>query len=199
MTATNLWTEQAAGPASYTTGGFVITTTLSTVAGFSAEVEAAAGVPARFVYTLDTPAAGQVTVQVFQETYQLESVGAVSGLPAGVTAAAASGQNVATDTPHSHAIDHDHAITAASTLAAGGSGVMTGVAVGGVNTSTHTHTANLPNHTGTSGTQTHQHTWDHIYQHQHALSTATVDVTLVEVANGTNLSAVLLNFMGVDS
>lgn len=196
----NLWTQSATGPASYSTGGFVVTTSLATLAAFDVEVSIPGVLgQVRAQVTLNSPSAGKATVKLLRETYQLLTVSTPTGLPSGVTSPTSSGSSVATETPHSHAADHDHAISAASATMSGGSGLVTQAAAGGVNISTHTHTSDLANMAVTSGTQTHQHTWDSIYEHQHAVSNATTDVTLVELDAATNISGTTFNYIGVDA
>lgn len=197
----SLWTDRQAGPASYTGGGFTVVTTLTTVASFDAWIDTAGPNlgAVSFEFILNSPSAGSVKVKVLQEKFNLlDSLGGPTGLPAGVTSPASSGSNVATETPHSHAIDHDHPIVT-SGLLSGGLGTVTQALLNAVNSSTHTHTVDLALLTGTSGTQTHQHTWNNIYAHAHTVTQSTVDVGLTQIIGGTNLSGALLNYIASDA
>lgn len=197
---TSIWSDQQTGPASYPTGGFVLTTTLSTVKAFDVIVQTVGNLGrSRFVLLLDTPSPGQVTVKVMRENFNLYSTGAITGLPSGVTGQTASGQNLTAEAAHTMDITHGHSVSAASATMTGGSGLVTQAATGGVNTSTHTHTITIGNAAFTSGAgSSHTHTWNNIYGHQHNITETVTNVALTELANGTDLSTATMNFFGVD-
>ena len=93
MANANVWTDQQAGTGSYTAGGFVITTTLSSLASFIVRLGGAGANLGHvsFDIALNSPAAGQATVKVMRENFdRLTAVGSPSSLPAGVTAPATS-------------------------------------------------------------------------------------------------------------
>lgn len=201
MTTANLWTDQQTATASYPTGGFVVTTTLTSVKSMDVTVNTPGSLgQVHFICVPDSPGAGQVTVKVMRDTYKKLSLGSPTGLPSGVTAPSSSGQTVASESSHTMDLTHGHTISAASTTMANGSGLVTQVAVGGGNTSTGTHTVTIPSASFNTGAgSAHDHTWNNIYQHQHGVTNTATDVALVEVTNGTDLSSATLNFMAVDA
>lgn len=195
----SIWTESAVGPASYTAGGFVITTTLASVQSFEASISAAGANLGQvtFEYNLNSPVAGQVTVRPLRENYaKLTSMTDLTNLPSGISPAVASGQAFTGNT-HFHALDHDHAVTPASTTPAGGvAGVVALVA--SPNATTHTHTLNLGNLVAATGTSvSHDHTYSFIYQHAHGVTNTATNVHPGEIAATTDLSGATLNYVGV--
>lgn len=197
----SLWTDTAVGPVSYTTGGMVITTTLATVVNFSLEVQTVGANLGQSLFdiTLNSPAAGQVTVKVLQEMFDRQTtIGAVTGLPASVTSRSSSGGTYNTAS-HTHNLDHDHALATSSQRNNSSGGVVSGVATD--NIASHTHSFNPPNFTGTpsSSEATHTHTWDSIYQHAHSLTNTATDLSTTELANGTDLSGTTFIYQGTDT
>ncbi len=198
---TQVWTdENVNGPNPYPAGGFVVDTGMASVAFFATQVrQAGANLgQVRFQVTLNSPVAGQVTVKILRQSYdKVTAVGAPSGLPAGVALRSVSGGQ--TDpVSHLHDMTHDHAVTAASTTPAGASAATLALALQ-PNATTHTHTLNLPSHVqNTAGEAAHLHTWNSLYQHQHALTNTATDLALVELAAGTNLVTAKLNFLATD-
>lgn len=195
----SVWTESQAGPASYATGGFVVTTTLASVDSFAVQVASAGANLGRvdFDVALNSPAAGQVTVKVIRRNYdKLTTLGAVTSLPSGVTSRATSGGTYDNDAAHTHALDHNHAAATSSTPNAAGGGTPTGL---NGNVSSHTHSFDPPNHTGNTGAgDSHTHTWDKIYEHQHVVTNTATNAVATELAAGTDLSGATLNLIGVD-
>ena len=200
MANANVWTDQQAGTGSYTAGGFVITTTLSSLASFIVRLGGAGANLGHvsFDIALNSPAAGQATVKVMRENFdRLTAVGSPSSLPAGVTAPVASGSTYDTSS-HVHGMDHDHAVSPASTTPAGQNALTLAVALQPAVT-THTHTVDLLNFVGDVAAEaSHTHTWDNIYQHQHATTNTATDLTATELAAGTDLSGATFDFLATD-
>ena len=199
---TQIWTdENVNGPNPYTTGGFVVATGLASVAFFSVTTRQAGSNlgQARFQITLNSPSPGSVTVKVLQQDYdKVTAVGSPTALPSGVSVRSTSGgQHDAVS--HTHNYNHNHLVTPASTTPAGANAATLALALQ-PNATTHTHTVDVPLSTGlvTVAEAAHLHTWDSIYQHQHAITNTTTDLALVELANGTNLSTTKLNFLASD-
>ncbi len=194
-----IWTDSLTGPASYSTGGFTVTTTLSTVDAFAVNVDVVgANLPAAdFDIALNSPGAGQVTIKVMRRAYdKITALGDPTGLPAGVSLATSNGQSYVSNTTHTHTMDHDHAATTSSTPTAGGTGVNT--TLGSGNQSAHTHSFDPPNFTGSTGAGSgHTHTWNNIYQHQHSVTNTATDVPATELSAGVNLSGTTFNYFAV--
>lgn len=193
-------TGSTTGPASYATGGFVITTTLSTVNAFDVCITTADSDLTSFrpVFTRNSPGAGQVTVKLMRKQYdKLTDIGAVSGLPAGVSAAATSGQTYDADTTHVHSMAHDHAAATSGTMTGPSGGALLD-AVGSKDILLHTHSFDPPNFTGNTGVgSSHSHTWDNIYEHQHSTTNTETTASLSEVPNTTDLSGATFLWMGI--
>lgn len=190
----NQWTifGEYTGPTSYPTGGFTIDLdpTYSSINGLTLMVKTrGANLPlARYEYTLNSPAVGQVKVKIMKRMYdRVSSVGNITNQPAGVTVQAASGAASASESSHTHAIDHDHGSFASAANGTGGGAVLLDAV--GPNLEIHTHTLDIPAFTGTSGAGTaHNHTDNSIYQHQHSVTHTATNLTSTELANATNLS-----------
>lgn len=196
--AVEVWTESGTGPASYATGGFVVTTGLSTVNQFKAVIGVIGTAPPHNLeYTRNSPGAGQVTVKVVRHTYdRTTAVGDPSGLPSGVTNRTTSGGTYDNESSHVHTMDHNHAAATSSTPTAAGGGVNT--VAGTENQTTHTHSFDPPNFTGNTGAGgSHTHTWDSLYQHAHALTQTATDMSRAELANGTDLSGVTFLYRAI--
>ncbi len=195
-------TDTVTGPASYAAGGFTIATGLTNCGVLDIQLIApGANLPAcRLEVTRNSPSAGNVKVKVMVESYQKvpSTLGAVSGLPAGVTARATSGGTYNTTT-HTHAIDHDHPATAASAGPTSQTAATLAVALQ-PNVTTHTHTLDLPNLVANAVVETaHVHTWDNVYQHQHSLTNTQTDVALAELTAATDISGATWQWMASDS
>lgn len=198
-------TDSVSGPASYAAGGFVIATGLATVGFLDIQLIApGANLPAhRLEVARDTPVAGSATIKVMVESYQKlpATLGNVSGLPGSVSARATSGgvESVFT-TGHIHTIDHNHAVTPASTAPAGASAATLALALQ-PNATTHTHTLDLPNFTGNTAAIVfdHTHIWNSIYQHQHSVTNTETNVALAELTAGTNISGASWQWMAADA
>lgn len=199
MANANIWTDEQAGP-TYTTGGFVITTTLSTIASFAVRLKTIGANlgQAQFDVAFNSPGAGQATIKVMQETFdRLTGIGSITGLPSGVTLRSSSGGTYDT-TSHTHDMSHNHGATPASTTPAGANAATLAVALQPAVT-THTHTLDLATFSGNFVAETaHTHTWNNIYQHQHILTNTATDLTATELANGTDLSASVFDFIATD-
>lgn len=196
--AVQIETGATNGPSSYTTGGFTISTTLSSLNFFDTtlEVEDSDLKSYRIVITRDSPSSGSAKVKLMRKQYdKLTDIGAVSGLPSGVTARATSGGTYDTNT-HNHSINHDHAAQTVGNITTAGVGVNT--TLGSGNYSNHTHSFDVPAITETSGNETnHTHTLNNIYDHQHSLTNTQTTATLSELPNGTNLSTAVFRWIGV--
>lgn len=192
-------TVQATGPASYATGGMVVTTGLASVGGASVVVDTAGGLmPVEVEVAVNAPGAGQVTLRLLRRRYdKLTGVGNMTGLPAGITAGTVSGGVTDADTGHVHALDHDHAAATSAAMSASGAGTPVDV-TGPLNIGTHTHSFNPPAHTGNTGPDgTHTHTFNSLYEHQHTVTQTATDTTLSEVPAGTDLSGATLTILAV--
>lgn len=188
--AVSVETNTFTGPASYATGGIVITTTLSTVNMFDIQIQTADADLNSFrpVVSRNSPGAGQVTVQLMRKQYdKLTDVGAVSGLPSGVTARSTSGGTYDANTDHVHPNDHNHTAATSATMAGAAGGALLD-AVGSKDILIHTHSFDPPAFTGDVGTTTHTHTLNSIYQHQHTVTNTETTVSLSELPNATNIS-----------
>lgn len=199
--ATGIYFDNAyTGPASYSTGGFTVTTGLSTVTGATVDIITPGANIGRVEFDLSFSGA-DVTVKVMRRNYdQLTSLGDMTGLPSGVSAASSSGQTYDNESSHIHTNDHDHAVTAPSSTMLTPSGGVAAL-VAGNNARTHTHTLNIPNFTGNTGTGgAHTHAWNNIYQHQHSITNTSTTATVSELSNGTNLSGttLMIHAVGVE-
>lgn len=183
------------GPTSYATGGVVVdlSKTYSTIHSFDWTVKTrGANLPASlYIYSLNTPSAGKVTVKIMRKRYdQVSSVGNINSgsQPTGVTIQASSGVASSNESTHTHSIDHDHgSFNSPTATLSGGQGLLD--ALGPLGMPNHTHAIDLPNFTGTSGAGTaHNHVDNSIYQHQHSLTYTETDYHTVELPNATNLS-----------
>lgn len=195
-----VWTTQQAGPASYPTGGIVVATDLTTVEAGYCTVDTP-GSNLKSFEVVASRSGANLTLKLMKRRYdKLASIGDMSGLPASVSAASSSGQVVASESSHTHSMTHGHTISGNSGTLTGGSGQVTQGVTGNVNTSTHTHTATIGSAAFTTGAgSSHNHTWDNIYQHQHSATLTATDGTLVELANGTDLSGATINIYAVGS
>lgn len=195
----SVWTDEQNGTNSYPTGGFTITTSLSTLTYFDVRVKTPGANLGQVVcdVTLNSPGAGQATVKLVRANYdKVTTIGSPTSLPSGVSNRSSSGGTVDT-VSHSHSIDHNHAATPASTTPSGAS-VNVLASAASPNVTTHTHTMDLPNHTGTSGAEAaHNHTFDVLYQHQQTLTNTQTDLAGSELANGTDLSGTTFDFLAV--
>lgn len=199
----SVWTEQAVGPASYTTGGFVITTDLATLTFFDVRVNIPGANLGQSDYdvTLNSPAAGQATVKVLRsDTDPITTVGSPSGLPAGVVNRTTSGGITDAQPTHVHSIDHDHAVSPSSSVPTAPAGAIL-VAAAQPAATAHTHVANLPalgvvNSGAESGGNTH--TWNNLYSHTPVLTNTQTDIARNELAAATNLSGTTFNYLGTD-
>ncbi len=198
---TQIWSDDNAnGPNPYTTGGFTVTTSLASVTFFAVQVKDAGTNlgQASFQVTLNSPAAGQVTVKILRQNYdKLTAIGAISNLPASVSSRGISG-GVTDTVSHLHDMSHDHAVTPASTGPAGASAATLAVALQ-PNVTTHTHTLNLPNFVAnTANESAHTHAWNSLYAHSHGLTNTQTDLALTELAAGLNLTTTKFNWIATD-
>ena len=189
-------TGEYTGPASYPTGGFVIDLSASYSAVNSIELAVktvGANLPvAHYEFLHDTPDPGKITVKVMRHRYsRLSSIGNVQNQPASVTVQATAGVSSSAGTSHTHAIDHDHGSFSSGVPASFSVTSLVNV-VGPAGYEDHTHALDLPNLTGTSGTEAaHTHADNSIYEHQHSISHVATNHTSVELANATNLSGTI--------
>jgi len=185
-----IWTNVETGPASYSTGGFTVTTTLANVDSASVKIKVRganlAGCLIRPVR--DSPSAGSLKVIIYRCLYdKLTALGDLSGLPSGVTTRTTSGGTYDAEAAHVHSMAHDHAAATTSTMAGAAGGIPH--ALNNIELSTHTHSADPPNFTGNTGAgSSHTHTWDSLYQHQHTPTQTATDMGLVEATAGTDFS-----------
>lgn len=191
-------TEITTGPNPYDTAtGWVIATGLGTVQHGKVVVAVpGANLPhCEFRYSRN---GGNLTVRIYKHMYdKLTAIGAVSGLPAGVTAPASSGSTYDANAAHVHSMAHDHAAATSATMTAAGGGAVLD-AVGSKDILLHTHSFDPPNFTGNTGAgSSHSHTWDNIYEHAHATTLTETDPTLTEIANGTDLSGTTFSWRAI--
>ena len=193
------------GPASYATGGFQLdlTASLSFIRYLSLEIETIGSLASdeyEVILNQDTTgtfAPGKATIKLLRDRYDKFSIGAVSGNPGGTTVQASkTATGTTTGSSHTHTIDHDHPSTTSSAPTAAGAGVDAAAAQPAV--AGHTHTVDIAAFTGSSATGTHTHDRSFEYEHGHAIGTVTdTAVSLVEVANATNLSTTTWRYLAV--
>lgn len=192
-----IWRDQVG--ASYTTGGLVfdLSATYSSLNSVFLTISNLSTMAAvRPEYALNSPSAGKVTVKLLKKRYvRVSSIDAgVTGQPAGVTVRTSSGGTAASESSHTHTIDHDHPSTNTNGITNGAGGSVNsplGAAIEG-----HTHALDLPNYTGNSGAGTsHNHTDNTLYAHNHTLNQSATNFSLTEIANGTDLTAVRFNLL----
>lgn len=198
----SIWTDEAAGPASYTTGGFVITTDLGTLTFFDVRIKSPGAVlgQTEFDVTLNSPAAGQATVKVMRLNVDpITVIGSPTGLPAGVVNRVTSGGTTDAQLTHTHTMDHNHPATPASTTPATPAGAVL-VAAAQPAATAHTHTLDLPTLAQSTGPESggNTHTWNNLYQHQPTFSNVATDPVRTELAAATILSGATFNYMGTD-
>lgn len=189
--------REEVGPSSYPTGGFEIdlSQALSSVNFLDLVVKKGSrgSLPAvDYNFILDSPDPGKVTVKLLRKRYDRTStVGDVSGEPASVTVQAASGVVSSSESAHVHTLDHNHASVTSSAATNTGAAVNANLATLNQNVGSHTHAVDVPAMTGVnSGTVSHSHADNNIYQHQHAANQTATNWTLTEVANATDLDDV---------
>lgn len=197
-----IWTEEAVGPASYTTGGFVITTSLPTLTFFDVNIKTPGGVLGQieFDVTLNSPAAGEATVRVMRLNVDpISAIGSPNSLPASITNRTTSGGSTDAQPSHTHIMDHNHAVSPASTVPGTPAGTVLTAATGPA-AQLHTHTVDLPNFTQNTGAESggNTHTWNSLYQHQPTFSNVATDPVRTELAAATVLSAATFNYFGTD-
>lgn len=193
-----IWTDTAAGP-TYATGGVTVATGLSTVDFFYVQIsDPGTNLNGAYLFPVSRSGAN-ATYKIMVEHYdKLTNVGGVTDLPASVSLASANDQTVEADASHVHPNTHDHPATNSAAATFGGGGVQT--AVGGVNSNTHSHTFNPPNFTEDTGAgDSHEHTWNNLYEHNHTPTNTETNATYVELPNGTDLSDSTLIFTAAGS
>lgn len=193
------------GPASYATGGFELdlTAQLSFVRYLSLEIETVGSLASdeyEVLLNRDTSgvfAPGKAVIRLLRDRYDKTTVGAVTGEPGSVSVRASKFATATTSgSSHTHSIDHDHPSTTSGTPTAAGSGVDAAAAAAAV--AGHTHSVDVANFTGNSAATTHTHDRSWEYEHGHAVGTVTdTAVSLVEVANATNLSTTTWRYFAV--
>jgi hypothetical protein len=161
----------------------IITTGLTTVNHFQlfVSVRGANLSTAVFRWTRNSPAAGQVSINMDQRYYEaLLSIEGMAGLPAGVTEQFTAGQTYDNESAHTHNMDHNHAaVTSGANNLTGGGTTLD--AVGSPNIESHTHSFDPPNFVGNTGPgSAHTHTFDNIYQHQHSATNTETDRTTAQ-------------------
>lgn len=194
-------TDELVGPAAYATGGFTFSTGLATVNYFSLEVKTVGPnlPPCHLEYSLNSPGDGDVTVKVMRHRYErTPSLAAVSGLPAGVDSAGASGQTYDNESAHVHSMAHDHgAVTSGNNTHVGGGTPLD--LTGPINISVHTHSFDVPNFTGNTGAGlAHNHAWNNIYQHQHSVTNTQTNEAQSELPNLTDLSGTTFTYLAIE-
>ena len=185
------------GPASYATGGFLqdASADFSWIGFVDVIVTTRGSLPPCDFETLHNKtlagaeALGQAVIKVVRGRYDKATMGLTSGVPGSVSTrsvkfAAAS----TTGAAHTHTFDHDHAaVTSPTETAAGTLGIL--LAAGGGNMRNHTHSFDVANLAATSSSTSHTHDRSFEYDHSHAKTVATVDISAVELASTTNISA----------
>lgn len=193
-------TDELVGPASYATGGFVFSSGLGALSYFALEIKTVGPnlPPCHFEYTLNSPGAGDVTIKIMRHQFdRTPSLSSVTGLPAGVSSAAASGQTYDNESAHTHNMDHNHGAVTSGTNDLVGGGTPLDL-TGPINISSHTHSFDVPNFIGNTGSGlAHTHTWSNLYQHQHSVTNTQTNETSVELANLTDLSGTTFNYLAI--
>lgn len=196
MTIPSVWTSEETPGGSYVTGGFVVVTGLSSIQSFQCNIKTlGAGVGnASFDISWSGPNA---TIKLLQRDYdKLSIISTLTNLPSGITERLTSGGTHDTST-HIHDMNHNHPATPASGAPSGFT-AATLAAPAQPAVTTHTHTMDLPNFVANVVAETaHVHTWNSIYQHQHALTNTTTDLALVELANGSAFTGTVFQYVAV--
>lgn len=184
------------GPSSYATGGFTadFSADFSFVRSVRLSIETRGSLATDeyevTAYNQDSSGVsspGKCVIKLQIGKYRKTTVSSVDPQPAGITVQAAkTATGTATGSSHTHTIDHDHPSTETGTPTNAGNN--TNAAAGGVAYAGHTHTVDIGNFTGSSGASTHTHDRSFEYDHTHSLTFSTENVTMSEVASGTNLS-----------
>lgn len=192
------------GPASYSTGGFVITgltSDFSWIGHIEVAITTRGTLPAvnyeifKNVNASNAESLGNGGIRILRGMYDRATLNAITGLPGGVTAQSSKfAAGTTTGSDHTHANDHDHGNVDSADNNSSGTGVTTNV--GEPAADNHNHTFTIPAYTGSTGSSTHSHDRSFEYQHNHAVNTpTTTNVTITEVASTTNLSGVTFNFI----
>jgi len=188
-------------PASYTTGGVELdlSVAFSFLNAVKLEVETIGSLmPVMQVhsYNVDTSGAfaqGKAVIKLLRVRYDKITVGAVSGVPSGVTARNTKfAAGTTTGSGHTHAIDHDHPSVTTATPTVGGTGADG--ALGGVAVVGHTHTVDIANFIGSNTSATHTHDRSFEYDHDHGITHTETAASYVEVAAGTDLSTTVFRY-----
>lgn len=191
-----------AGPASYSAGGFVVDFSATHVwLGFvQPVVKTAAGTLPGIEYEValnrdasGVEALGKVAIKVLRNQYQKGSSGSVTGQPGGVTVQSALSNNSATT--HTHDFTHSHAPLLSGTGQQAGAG-SNSAASPDADAHVHQFTPGTATVTTTPAGGSHSHPRPFEYDHNHAVTTTVTDVSLSEVAGGTDLSGTTWLFIG---
>lgn len=199
ITGAKAKTYSVTGPASYATGGFLHDASADfSWIGYIDIAVATRGVLPPCDYEMDlnvdtsaAEALGKAVIKVVRGRYDRATLGAATGKPSGVTIESALTATATTSgSGHTHSINHTHTspVTSLSNNAPGSLGVL--LASGGGNSHHHTHDFTIPAFSGTSSSTTHSHNRSFEYDHSHGNTQATTNVSLVEMANTTDLSGV---------
>lgn len=193
------------GPASYATGGFLhdLSASFAEIHFYKLTIETPGSLEAEdfeYLYNQDLSgniAHGKVVIKINRDRYDKATTGNVTGEPGGVTVRASKfAAATTTGSGHSHTLDHDHPSATSGTPTAAGAGVDAAAAAAAV--AGHTHTVDIPAFTGNTGsTGNHTHDRSFGYEHDHAFTDAETNVSLVEVANATNLSTTTFRYLAV--
>lgn len=186
-------TLSVTGPVSYATGGFLVDPTADiSWLGFMAVGFTAGTLPGHefeIVCNQDLSGAeafGKGVVKIVKHQNSQASVGNVSGNPGGTTVQSALTANTAST--HTHTLNHDHGSVTSGAMSPGGAGSNAGTSPDALN---HTHVFTIPALTATSAAGgSHAHDRAFQYSHTHPVTSAASDISIAEVANGTNLSTV---------
>lgn len=201
----DVFTGDVNGPASYSTGGFVVdlSASLSTLEYLELAITTVGAnlPPCHYEIQLNRDASafaqGKALVKIMRDRYDEASVGNVSGEPGGVSVRAAKfATGLSTGSSHTHGINHDHPIATSAVPTAGGDGVNAGI--GGLSIADHTHTVDVASFTGTTPSGgTHSHDRSIEYDHNHSVTNTQTNSASVEITAGTNLSGTTWRFLAV--
>ena len=188
-------------PASYATGGFLVDATadFNSIGFMSVGVLIRGSLPAcsyEMLHDMDlssVEAFGKGVVKIVTGTFDKASMGNVSGEPGsvGVRSSKFAAAN-STGSAHTHTMNHDHpSVTSGNESTAGTLGVL--LAAGGGNMRNHNHVFDVASFSGStdSAGSTHTHDRSFEYEHSHGNTQAATDITLGELANGTNISTTI--------
>lgn len=195
ITGVKAKTYTVSGPASYATGGFLhdASADFSSIGFVKVNVSIRGPLPPCDYELLlnrdlsSVEAFGKAVIKVVRGRYDRATMGNPISLPAGTaTQSALFAAGTTTGSSHTHTMNHDHPSTESGDYISGGGNAN--ASVGQPPIASHTHTVDIANFTGSTTATTHSHVRAFEYDHSHTKTVANVDLSVVELANGANIS-----------